>query len=434
MSTADRSRSEYDVYTGFRSRAKISAMNYKSYVQKFAAIALGSLNLQPGQCLAIKMEPENLDTALVVANLAYRRGARYVDIWPESSRLLRSRVDNSEGEYLEFIPEYRRARNREFLDNKWALLSIKSPVDPTVMDGASASRTGAIARAESTADAELRRGLSNDETQWTVMAVPSPKWAAAVLGKPAGEEALAGMWKTMVPILRLDRDDPVAFWHEHGVLLEERANQLSHMRIRTLRFESEGTDLTVRLNPRARWKGGSAQTGEGLRFSPNIPTEEVFTTPDCRATNGVVAISRPVRVYGQLLEGAWMEFRDGVVADAGAESGIDALRAFLEVDEGSRAMGEIALVDSNSPIFQSGLLFHNILLDENAACHFALGFAYPTCIEGGASMSDESLKQHGANRSRQHLDFMIGNAMMRITTQLEDGTTRTIMDEGRFTL
>lgn len=413
-------------------RAKMRSMNHASYLSRFAAIALGGLNLQPGQTLAIKVEPENLDTAVAVATLAYRRGARYVDIWSESTRMLRSRVDNSDGEHLEYLPEYRHARNEEFLRDRWALLSIKSPANPAVMDGASATRTGIVARAESIADAVLRRGLSVDANQWCVMAVPSPQWAAMVMGMPAGDDALRAMWEALTPILRLEEENPVAFWHDHSLGLEERARRLTGMGIRKLRFSGPGTDLTVELHEAAVWKGGGATTADGRRFSPNIPTEEVFTTPYAPTVHGHVAISRPVRVYGQLVQGAWMEFQEGRVIDVGAETGAEALNAYLEVDEGSRFMGEIALVDCDSPIFQSGLLFHNILLDENAASHFALGFAYPTCIAGGASMSDPELLELGANRSRQHLDFMIGNDRMDVTAVLQDGRERTIMTAGRF--
>lgn len=409
-------------------------MSQPALLHKFANLALGALNLQANQTLAIKVEPENTDVALAVATLAYRRGARFVDLWAESSRMLRARVDNSEGEFLEYVPDYRRIRNEEFVRQRWALLSIKSPVDPSVMDGANAARTGAIARAESLADSDLRRALSNDVTQWTVMAVPSEKWAAAVLGVPADGDALRALWDAMVPILRFDRDNPVDFWREYGLELENRARLLTEMGIRKLRFTDGDTDLTLGIGPRAVWKGGGAYTRDGIRFAPNIPTEEIFTTPDYRSTEGRAVISRPVRVYGQLLQNAWMEFRDGRVVDHGAGAGGEALEAFLDVDTGSRSVGEIALVDSGSPLFQSGLVFQNILLDENAACHFALGFSYPTCIEGGAAMTDAQLDRHGANRSRQHLDFMIGSDRMRVTATGAEGSERVIMDEGRFTL
>ncbi len=411
-------------------------MQHSSYLSKFAAVALGGLNLREGQCLAIKVEPENLDAAIAVATMAYRRGAAYVDLWVESSRMQRCRIDNSNGDGLSFVPHYRQQRNEEFLRDNWALLSIKSPVDPLVLDGANPARAGVIARAESGADQNLRRGLSNDMTQWVVMAVPSEGWASQVMNNPDGPEALEQMWRAMVPILRLDADDPVVFWQEHGLVLDARAQHLNQLRIDSLHFtdSSGATDLTVGLSDLAVWKGGGAWTQSGIRFAPNIPTEEVFTTPDFRRTTGRVLFSRPVRVFGQLVEEGWMVFSDGVVTDYGATRGRDVLSAFLEVDEGSRRMGEIALVDCSSPIFQSKLLFHNILLDENAACHFALGFAYPTCIRDGASMDDRELDEHGANRSQQHLDFMIGSEHMSISATLKDGTSTEIMRNGQFTL
>ncbi|SIP97822.1 aminopeptidase [Alkalispirochaeta americana] len=407
-------------------------MEIEKYLERFAHVALAGVNLQQGQPLAIKVEPENLDAAVVVASLAYQRGASYVDLWTESSRLLRTRLDFSGQDHLSFVPSYRESRNKELLRDRWALLSIKSPVDPSVLDGADTGRMGAITRALSETDAELRRGLSNDETQWTVMAVPSPKWAGAVLNMPPGEEALHALWEAFVPILRLDADDPARFWKDHGAFLAERARTMTELKIRELHFSGAGTDLTVGLSSRARWKGGGARTSEGIEFSPNLPTEEVFTTPDYRQTRGRAAISRPVRVMGTMVRDAWMEFDQGKVVNFGASSGKEALREFLEVDRGSSFMGEIALVDSRGPIFQSGLLFDNILLDENAACHFALGFAYPSCIEGGTVLDDKTLDEIGANRSRQHLDFMIGTEAMEVRATLQDGSTQRIIERGRF--
>ncbi|POR04647.1 hypothetical protein AU468_03065 [Alkalispirochaeta sphaeroplastigenens] len=409
-------------------------METEKYLERFAHVALAGVNLQKGQPLAIKIEPENLDAAVAIASLAYQRGASWVDLWTESSRLLRARLDHSSEDHLSFVPASRESRNRELLQDRWALLSIKSPVDPSVLEGADTARMGSVTRALSEADAELRRGLSNDETQWTVMAVPSPKWAGAVLNMPPGREAVKRLWEAFVPILRLDADDPALFWKNHAALLTERARTLTTLGIEKLHFTGEGTDLTVGLSPRARWKGGGARTAEGIEFAPNLPTEEVFTTPDYRQTRGRVAISRPVRVMGTMVRDAWMEFDQGKVVSFGASSGEKALGEFLEVDRGSSFMGEIALVDSRGPIFQSGLLFDNILLDENAACHFALGFAYPSCIEGGTLLDDRALDALGANRSRQHLDFMIGTETMEVRATLRDGSSRTIIEKGCFCL
>jgi aminopeptidase len=415
-------------------RVLICRVDFTTSLERFARIALTGLNVQQGQSLAIKIEPENIDVATVVAELAYETGVRHVELWPESTRLTRARIDHSREEYLEFEPAYRQRRNEEFIAEKWALLSVKSPVDLSIMDGADARRAGMIARGIRNADAALHRALSNDLTQWTVMAVPTAAWAGAVLDMPPDSAALAAMWEAMEPILRLSEREPAKFWHRHGTLLAERAGALNDLALTSLHFVDGETDLHVPLHERARWRGGGSVTRDGIPFLPNIPTEEVFTAPDAPRVSGRVAITRPVRVYGSLVEGAWFEFSAGTVVDFGAATGRDTLEQFLSMDEGSRRMGEIALVDGSSPIARSGLVFQNILLDENAACHFALGSAYPTCIDGGEKMSESELEAVGANRSRQHVDFMLGSATLSVDGVTADGTERPIMRDGRIVL
>lgn len=402
--------------------------------QKFAEIALHGLNLQEGQSLAIKMQPEHIEIVAVIADLAYQRGARYVDLWTESSHLLRSRIDRGSDESLEYVPGYRGLRNAEFIRDRWALLSLKSPVDPNVLDGVDAERSGRVSRAVSKVDATLRRALSADETQWCVMAPPAPAWGAHVFNEPDQEAALERLWDALVPILRLDKPDPSAFWGEYGKTLQDRARRLNEIGIASLHVMDDGTDLTIPLHSSAIWVGGGSMTQGGIPFSPNIPTEEVFTAPYAPGVTGRVAITRPVRVYGGLVRDAWFEFQDGAVQSYGAAEGRDLLTAYLSVDEGSKYMGEIALVDATSPIFQSGLVFENILLDENAACHFALGSAYPTCLKDGATITDEELTALGANRSRQHLDFMFGSDDISVSATGIDGETTPIIDEGKFVL
>lgn len=392
------------------------------------------LNLRDGQSLAIKAEPEHIETAAAVAEEAYRRGARYVELWPESSRLRRARLDYSSEDYLDFVPEHRSHRNQEFIRDRWALLSIKSPVDLSIMDGVDAARSGRVARAMQTVDADLRRALSNDETQWTVMAVPSAQWAADVLGRPAGDEALLEMWRALDPILRLSHEDPAEYWKHHGITLQKRSQALDDLAIQSLHFSAPGTDITIPLHATAQWLGGGATTRDGVPFLPNIPTEEVFTAPYAPGVSGTVTVTRPVRVYGSVVRNATFTFTEGSVTEFSAEEGQDTLETFLAMDAGSRRMGEIALVDSSSPIAQSGLIFQNILLDENAACHFALGSAYPTCLRGGDAMNDEQLSSRGANRSHQHVDFMIGSEEMDIEAVAGDGTVHSIMQKGRLQL
>lgn len=408
-------------------------MTREELKQRFADVALGGVNLRRGQSLAIKMQPEHGEIAAIVAETAYRRGAGYVDIWADSARFLRSRLDHAPEETLEFVPGYRALRNNEFIRDRWALLSLKAPVDPAVLDGVDAERSGIVNRALSAVDAPLRRALSADETQWTVMAPPSPKWAMSVTGIDDAERALDAMWDAVASILRLDASDPVAYWREHGEELQRRSANLNELSIRSLRFIDDGTDLTVPLHEDALWVGGGAVTQDGVPFSPNLPTEEVFTAPYAPGVSGRVAVTRPVRVFGGLVRGGWFQFENGEVVDYGAEEGTDLLAAYLSVDEGSKRIGEIALVDSTSPIFQSGLVFENILLDENAACHFALGSAYPTCLKDGATKSDAELEEIGANRSRQHLDFMLGSDDITVTGVTAEGASIPIIEKGRFT-
>ncbi|MFW6229046.1 MAG: aminopeptidase, partial [Alkalispirochaeta sp.] len=400
----------------------------------FAAVAVGGLNVQRGQSLAIKMEPEQIDIASIVADEAYRQGVRYVDIWPESSRFLRSRIDMSAPDDLKYMPEYRIARNEEFLRDKWALLSLKAPVDLSVLSGIDAGRAGVLNGTVAQTDASLRRALAADHTQWLVMAPPAPAWASAILGVSDGENALTRMWELLVPILRLDAPDPVQFWRDYGAVLEERSARLDELAIATLRFEDTGTDLIVPLHERARWIGGGGMTRDGVRFNANIPSEEVFTAPYAPGVSGRVAVTRPVRVFGGLVKGGWFQFTDGEVTDFGADEGREFLDAFLSVDAGSRGIGEIALVDASSPIYRSGVVFQNILYDENAACHFALGSAYPTCLQGGADLSDEELVRLGSNRSAQHLDFMLGSDDIDVTATTRDGATVPVIRKGSFVL
>lgn len=274
----------------------------------------------------------------------------------------------------------------------------------------------------------------SDELQWLVAAAPSQKWAAKILDTPPSREAQTKLWQLLKSILRLDRDSPVGFWREQSARLEERAGILNELKLRELRFDGSGTDLRVGIPEGAVWTGGAARTPEGIIFMPNIPTEEVFTAPDYRRTEGRVRATRPVTVLGDLVEGACFTFREGKVVEATADRGAETLKRFLDIDEGSRFLGEVALVDSSSPIYQSGYLFYNTLLDENAACHIALGNAYPDTIEGGLDMSPEELGAAGANRSIQHADFMIGSESVDVLGLRQDGREIEIMRNGSFVL
>ncbi len=408
-------------------------------LKKYAQVILEMVNLQEGQNLLVRTEPVHWKFAAVIAAEAYKRGARYVRVDSnevENPYLYRARVENSKDEYLSYVPKFRTDMDKTMLEEKWALIALKGEEDPDFLKNLDSKRNSAIAKAVAEVRRPFSRAVQNNAIQWLVVFAPSEKAAAKIMNTPASPDTLKKFWEVLTPILYLDHDDPASRWKENSMELKRRAGILNNLKIKTIRFRGPGTDLKIGLNKKAVWKGGSSTTTNGVEFSPNIPTEEVFTTPDFRTANGRVAVTRPVLVpvLGKIMEGAWMEFKEGKVVDFGADKGRDVLEEYFAMDPAARYLGEVALVDSNSPIFQSGRVFYNILFDENASCHIALGAAYPECIEGGGNMSEEELRKEGANRSNLHTDFMIGSPDVDVSGETWSGETVEIIKKGFFTI
>ena len=408
-------------------------------LEKYAQVIVEMVNLQEGQNLLIRTEPVHWKFASIIAAEAYKRGARYVRVDSnevENPYLYKARVENSEEAYLTYIPKFRTDMDRTMLDERWALVALKGEEDPDFLSGLDPKMNAAIAKAVADARRPFAKAVQNNAIQWLVVFVPSEKAAAKILHTTASPEALTKLWNILVPILHLDRENPADIWKKNSRELKRRAQILNDMKLEYLLFKGPGTDLRIGLNKKALWKGGSSVADNGVEFSPNIPTEEVFTAPDFRNVEGRVAITRPVLVpvLGKIMEGAWLEFRDGKVTDFGAEKGREVLEEYFAMDPAARYLGEVALVDSNSPIFKSGKIFYSILFDENASCHIALGAAYPECIEGGGNMSEEELKNEGANISNLHTDFMIGSPDVDVTGETWSGKKTKIIKKGFFTI
>lgn len=404
----------------------------------YANVLLTAVNLQKGQCLLVRAQPVHLPFAGILAEEAYTRGARYVRFdtsEADNPALYRARIEHSEPEFLDYAPRSRYEPYGSMIDEDWALVSIHSPEDPDFLANLDPARNARCVRATAEAMKPYRRRIvMGNEIAWLVAFLPTEKMAARILGVPAGPEAVEELWKVLIPILRLDRPDPSAAWAAHCRDLEARADRLSALALDSLRFEAPGTDLTVGLLPSSLWRGGPDRTSRGRPFFPNIPTEEIFTSPDRRRAEGRAAFTRPVLVpsVGKVVEDGWVEFRDGRVVDWGARSGKDVLDTLLSMDDGARSLGETALVDGSSPIFASGRTFYNILFDENAACHVALGSAYPACVRGAEGLPDDKLAEMGVNVSMVHTDFMIGCPGMDVTGTARDGREVRIMTGGRF--
>ena len=415
---------------------------YSDDIGAYAELIVSMVNIDQGRNLQIRGEPVHWDLMQEIAAAAYRRGARYVAARSVHPGLLKARIEHSADEYLDYVPSQLSAMNDIMISEEWAVVSIASREDPDFLANVDDERNARIGKATEQAMMPFRRALQADRFPWIVVANPTEGWARQVFGA-AGGTASAGdaggdaggagtpataaagdapapleiLWQAMRPILRLDRPDPAAAWREHTERLKRRAAVLDELHVEWLHFEAPGTDLWVGIPEKAIWVGGPGKTPGGLEFLPNLPTEEVFTTPDYRRTTGRVAVTRPVTVMNKVVDGAWFEFSDGQVVDFGAERNADVIARFLEMDAGAAYAGEIALVDAGSPIFQSGQVFYNILFDENAACHIALGGAYPGCIEGGEKLTDEELPSIGANVSFVHTDFMIGSEQIHVTAR-----------------
>lgn len=402
-------------------------------MRSYANLILSSVALQPDQSLLIKAEPAHWPFITVLSELAYKRGARYVHVRADHADLYRSRVENSPPEHLAHVPEWHDLENRTMIDEGWALISIKSPEDPDSLRDLDPTRHGMVQKAQSEANLEFRRATQASKLRWIVVAYPTEKWAAKVLGDP-GPAASDELWAAMRSILLLDRDDPAAAWHEQSRRLKARQDQLDALELTALRFSGPGTHLRVGLSDRSRWIGGGDVAADGISFLPNLPTAEVFTTPDCRATEGRVAMTRPVQILGTIVVGGWLEFAEGRVVDSGADQGGEILARYLELDGRARYLGELALVDTASPIYQSGLVFYNTLYDENAACHIALGSSYPKCIVGADQMSDEEYQAAGGNRSTVHTDVMISSPDVDVTGETRSGADVEIITAGSFVI
>jgi aminopeptidase len=365
------------------------------------AVEIG-VNLQHGQDLHVNCEPEHLELARAVAAHAYRAGARWVDVYVNDPHVRRALVADGQEESLQWTPTWLLTRLEDLVERKGAALMLTGDADPDLFADLDQERVGKARMLE------LRRRyleeLAERRFAWAIVGSPNPGWAEAVFGEPDVER----LWQAVATTVRLDERDPVRAWREHIQRLKRRAESLNERRFDAVRFRGRGTDLTIGLLDRSRWVSAESQTVWGQPHVPNLPTEEVFTSPDRRRADGTVRATLPLVIQGTIVRDLELGFEDGEIVHVSASSGEAVIRQQVETDDGARRLGEVALVDGDSRVGRTGITFLNTLFDENATSHIAFGQAIIETVEGAEELDPEARVVNGINDSSVHVDFMIG--------------------------
>nr|WP_026682618.1 aminopeptidase [Priestia megaterium] len=402
--------------------------------EKYAELALRTgVNIQKDQALMVNAPIEGADFTRIVVRKAYELGAKDVHINWVDDELTLLKYENAPDEVIASFPEWKVELQKSYVEDGAAILNIRS-TNPDLLKDIDPSRVAKANKAAGEAMKHLRKYTMNDIIPWSIISIPTGDWAQKIFPEKSREDAIESLWDAIVKIVRIDQDDPIAAWDAHNETLRTAREILNKKNYKKLVFTAPGTNLEMELPKGHIWKGGSAKTSSGTTFNPNMPTEEVFSMPHKYGVNGTVASTKPLNYGGSLIDNFSLTFKDGKVVDYQAEQGENTLKHLLETDDGSKRLGEVALVPHESPVSQSGLIFYNTLFDENASCHIALGKAYPTNVEGGAAMNEEELDKHGVNDSLNHVDFMIGSEQLDIDGVFEDGTTEAIFRNGTWAL
>ncbi|MFX0034127.1 MAG: aminopeptidase [Candidatus Hermodarchaeota archaeon] len=413
---------------------------FEKKLEKYAEVILNvGLNLQKGQRLLIgASNPSNRGTPLelasfvrVIVRKAYQMGARFVEVLWDDPQLRLIRFMHAPRDSFEELATWRREAQLEFAENEDAVLAIGGQ-DPELFVNQDSELIVTEGKSVSKHFKPVMDLLVKNAFNWTAIVAPVDGWTEKVFPDLSLDDQTTNFWEIIFEVCRINYDDPVSAWQEHISQLVARCEYLNLKKYKSLKLEAPGTDITIGLPKGHIWGSALFETPSGIGFVGNIPTEEVFTLPHRDKTEGVVKATKPLYYRESVIEDFTLTFSKGKVIKATASKGQEFLEGLIKFDEGASRIGEIALIPNSSPISQSGLLFYNSLLDENASCHIALGRAYQFSLQNGEKMSDEEFIAAGGNVSLIHMDFMIGSEEMDIDGITEDGTAEPIIRDGEW--
>lgn len=403
-------------------------------LRKYAKLAIKvGVNLQEGQTLIVNTSVEGKDLARLVVDEAYNAGAKEVIVNWNDDLISRMHYENQDIETLCTIPDWMVNQKVDPLKEGAAILHLISDV-PGILAGIDADKITKAMIARQNKFKEANEITMANKARWSILGVPNVNWAKKVFPDLDDKSAVEMLWQKILYTSHVNDDnDPIADWKKHNAALRNRMDILNQYHFKELHFvNEEGTDLHIELVKDHIWCGGSEMAYDGIEFNANIPTEEIFCMPYKYGVNGKVVSTKPLNYNGTLISSFTLNFQQGEVVSYKAADNTEALTSLIQFDEGSRYIGEVALVPFHSPISESNILFYNTLYDENASCHLALGRAYPINVKGGVEMSQEQLDEIGSNDSMTHVDFMFGSSSMSITGITQDGQEIPVFKDGDF--
>ncbi|MEI5907514.1 aminopeptidase [Bacillus spongiae] len=404
----------------------------ENQLNKYAELAVKvGANVQKGQYLWVSAPIGTEDFVRRVVKEAYAAGASKVHVEWQDDVITRTHFELASEEAFREFPEWIVQAYEELIEKRGTLLHIDAS-DPDLLKGIDVDRIMAYQKIQGEALEKFKEAMQTDKISWSIIALPSPKWATKVFPNLPEADRMPALWEAIFKSVRIDLDNPIEAWKTHIETLKSKATQMTEKKFKKLHYKAPGTDLTIELPEKHLWVTGSSVTPEDVTFVANMPTEEVYTVPVKTGVNGYVSSSKPLAYRGNVIDEFKLTFEDGKIVQVEAKEGQELLEKMIATDEGASYIGEVALVPHHSPISNSGILFFNTLFDENASNHLAIGSAYPTCYEGGAELSEEERKEAGMNDSIVHEDFMIGSEAMDIDGIYEDGTSEPIFRKGNW--